>query len=163
MTVYSQLNYSEDLDIYMINFRIIKAMSVRERFLKGILKLQIHEAENNCYLWSTSTGPQPSRSPKTPARPRPRTSGPSWTPSRPHTWPQGPPARPTRPRTWPPDPPAPPTCPRTRWPNNWPWKSLMWTAKRKLECGEKVKSEYSFSVFTRIKSFSDFNSFLNRT
>ena len=40
---------------------------------------------------------------------------------------------------------------------------IMWTVKRKLECGEKAKSEYSLSVFTRIKRFSDFISFLHRT
>ena len=38
----------------MIYCRIIKAMSVRARLLKGILK--VHEAENICYLWSPYTG-----------------------------------------------------------------------------------------------------------
>ena len=72
----------------MIYCRIIKAMSVRERLLKGILKVQILEAENICYLWSPFTGPHPQGPLKTPARPRPRTPGPSRTPSRPRTCPQ---------------------------------------------------------------------------
>ena len=82
----------------MIYCRIIKAMSVRARLLKGILKVQIHEAENICYLWSPYTG-------------HPRPPAPYKTPARPRTRPQGPP--------------CPPTRPRTRWQNNWPWKSLI--------------------------------------
>ena len=95
----------------MIYCRIIKAMSVRARLLKGILKVQIHEAENICYLWSPYTG-------------HPRPPAPYKTPARPFTRPQGRPGPPTCPRTRPQGPPCPPTRPRTRWQNNWPWKSL---------------------------------------
>ena len=91
----------------MIYCRIIKAMSVRARLLKGILKVQIHEAENICYLWSPYTG-------------HPRPPAPYKTPARPFTRPQGRPGPPTRPRTRPQGPPCPPTRPRTRWQNNWP-------------------------------------------